>query len=58
MVKIVIIITGIAENRDTETTIRSIWYWDELIELYEEFFQQRIKNQGFYRQSKKLWYVP
>ena len=38
--------------------IRSIWYLDELIELYEVFFQQRIKNQGFYRQSKKLWYVP
>ena len=38
--------------------IRSIWYWDELIEHYEVFFQQRIKNQGFYRQSKKLWYVP
>ena len=37
--------------------IRSIWEWDELSQLYEEFFQLRIKIQDFHRQPKKLRYA-
>ena len=36
---------------------RSIWEWDELSLLYEEFFQLRIKIQDFHRQPKKLRYA-
>ena len=43
--KIVIIITCIARKQDVEATKnRTIWYWDELIKLYEEFYSCAQKS--------------